>query len=477
MSTPLYERVAVTGARAPLMTALLPPVLFIAFMTGVQAQVPDGYYDTVDDADAATLRASLHAVIDDHQRFPYTSSQTDTWDVLEEAQRDPADDSRIITLYRNNSFARRGGGNENYNREHVWPRSYGFTDNDGASLNYPFTDMHALWLSDEEYNFQRSNKPFEDCDASCAEWPTEANEGRGGNGGPWPGDSNWTDGEFTQGRWEVWQGRRGDVARAIFYMDLRYEGGSHGVTGAAEPDLRLTNDRALIDSGRSSSNEPVAWMGLLDTLLAWHLEDPPDESERRRHEVVAANQGNRNPFIDRPEWVACVYLEDCGFQINAGLNDAWFDPATSGQGFFFNVYPDIGQLFLAHFTFDAERPPADLAAIVGEPGHRWLTAIGPIEGNRVSLEITLTRGGLFDDGTPVESTTPYGSYELEFHDCASATLQYSIPGAELAGTIELQRVVKDNEALCEALSSGASASGSAVTTSRKGPPATGASGG
>jgi len=430
-------------------------LLFLCLAAPVHAQVPAAYYDTVDDTDAASLRATLHVVIDDHQRFPYTSSQTDTWDVLEQAQRDPDDDGRIVTLYRNISYPRRGGGNELYDREHVWPKSYGFTDNDGIALNYPYTDMHALWLSDSDYNFARSNKPFEDCDAACMEFPTELEDGQGGAGGPWPGDSNWTDGEFTAGRWEVWGGRRGDVARAIFYMDLRYEGGTHGVTGAAEPDLRLTNDRDLIDSGRSSSNRSVAWMGLLDTLLAWHQEDPPDDAERRRHEVVAANQGNRNPFVDEPAWAACIYLAECGFQINPGLNDAWYDPATSGQGFFVTVLPASGQLFLAHFTFAAQRPAVADPATLGEAGHRWLTAIGPIDGNRASLTATLSRAGRFDDPAPVERVTPYGSYEIEFHDCASATLTYEFPTANLSGVIQLRRVVKDNVLLCESLSAGA----------------------
>lgn len=422
------------------------------------AQAPEGYYDAVDDGSPDRLRATLHEVIDDHRRFPYTSFETDTWDILEEAQRDPDDADRVITLYRNSSVQRRGGGNDVYNREHTWPRSYGFPDNDGGNLNYPFTDTHALFISDVDYNSARSNKPFEDCLPGCTEeWPTDQ---RGPVTGPFPGRSNWTEGEFTEGRWQVWDGRRGDVARAILYMDIRYEGGTHGVTGASEPDLRLTNDRSLIDSARTGENESVAWMGMLDTLLAWHLEDPPDDDERRRHEVVASYQGNRNPFIDRPEWVECIYLAACGAPFNAGLNDAWFDPATAGQGFFITVYPDIGQVFLAQFTYDTERPPTSVTATLGEPGHRWLTAIGPFDGNRAELTATLTRGGVFDDPTPVENLTPYGRYVLEVEDCTRVRLSYAFPGVGpapgLEGEMELQRVVADNVSLCEALSGGAS---------------------
>jgi len=65
------------------------------------------------------------------------------------------------------------------------------------------------------------------------------------------------------------------------------------------------------------------------------------------------------------------------FQINAGLNDAWYDPETAGQGFLITVFPDIGQMFLAWFTYDVERPGEGVTAQLGEPGHRWLTAQGP----------------------------------------------------------------------------------------------------
>ena len=63
-----------------------------------------------------------------------------------------------------------------------------------------------------------------------------------------------------------------------------------------------------------------------------------------------------------------------GIPFNPGLNDTWFNADTVGQGFFITVFPDIGKVFLAWFTYDTERPPEDVTAILGEPGHRWITA-------------------------------------------------------------------------------------------------------
>ncbi len=92
---------------------------------------------------------------------------------------------------------------------------------------------------------------------------------------------------------------------------------------------------------------------------------------------------------------------DCGqFGINAGMNDAWYSPATSGQGFLITVFEDAGLVFLAWFTFDVERPPADVTAILGDPGHRWVTAQGPFSGDTATLNVTVTSGGVFDSPEP-----------------------------------------------------------------------------
>ncbi len=278
----------------------------------------EDYYATAQTGDPAALRATLHEIIDDHIRHEYTADVTDTWDILDPASEDPAEPLNILDAYKNASYPKAGAGNGNYDREHTWPKSYGFSSN--SFTNSPYTDCHHLFPADGTYNQARSNKPFDDCDGACAEWTTDVNNNTGGGSGVYPGNSNWTDAS----RWETWNGRKGDVARAVLYMAIRYEGGSHGVTGFSEPDLVLTDDAGLIQTTSSSP----AYMGLLSTILAWHAEDPVDALELHRVDVVWRNQGNRNPFIDHPEWVECIFTGgNCGWIFADGFesNDtsAW----------------------------------------------------------------------------------------------------------------------------------------------------------
>ncbi|MGD9548598.1 MAG: endonuclease [Candidatus Krumholzibacteriia bacterium] len=255
------------------------------------ADAPAGYYATVDLTSPATCRATLHDLIDGHIRYPYTSSSTDTWDVLEYADEDPLNTSNILDLYKNHSYVKFGGGTGPYNREHSWPNSYGFS----SSGDVPYTDCHALFLCDVSYNSSRGNEYFDDCISGCTSYPADTYNGESG--------VNLSDANS----WETWQGRKGDVARAMFYMDVRYEGDS------GEVDLVLTDNPALIVVTDGS----VAYMGLTATLLAWHQDDPVDAREMRRNDRVQQYQQNRNPFVDHPEWVDYLF----GSGVISGVGD------------------------------------------------------------------------------------------------------------------------------------------------------------
>lgn len=262
------------------------------------------YYQSADTSSGAALRTSLHVIIKDHIRYPYSSSSgTDTWAILEQADEDPNDPKRILDAYKNVSYAK-VVTNRPYNREHMWPKSYGFPDDGGT--NYPYSDTHMLHLTDNAYNGARGVKPFGTCAPVCQEYTTVFNNDEGGGSGVYPGNSNWTDGVV----WEVWSSKKGDLARALLYMDVRYEGGLNGITNSPEPDLVLTDNPALIQpTGNNTSG--TAYMGLLSVILAWNDADPPSDRERLRNEIVFGYQHNRNPFIDHPEWADCVFLNLC----------------------------------------------------------------------------------------------------------------------------------------------------------------------
>jgi len=150
-----------------------------------------------------------------------------------------------------------GGDRGEWNREHLWPRSYGI-GNGGTD----FTDLHNLRPCDVTTNNRRGNKYFA-ASTSTKTWEPPADE-------------------------------KGNIARALFYMAVRYEG-----------DEDRTEDLELTETPRSGSPN----FGALSTLLKWHQQDPPDDAERARNDRVEALQGNRNPFIDQPDLAGKIWHE------------------------------------------------------------------------------------------------------------------------------------------------------------------------
>jgi hypothetical protein len=138
-------------------------------------------------------------------------------------------------------------------------------------------------------------------------------------------------------------------------------------------------------------------------------------------------------------------------EINAGMNDTWRNIDTRGQGFFVTVFPDIQKMFVGWFTYDIERPPANVTAILGDPGHRWLTAFGPYSGDTATLDIELTQGGIFDSGDPAPTQGPDGTMTVTFTSCNEGTVTFNIPSVPVSGTIPITRVANDNVPVCEAL--------------------------
>jgi plastocyanin len=143
-------------------------------------------------------------------------------------------------------------------------------------------------------------------------------------------------------------------------------------------------------------------------------------------------------------------IEADSFLVNSAISDAWFNPATDGQGFFIIVWPGIDFVFLSWFTFDTERPPADVTANLGDPGHRWVTAQGPFTGDTATLDVFVSSGGTFNSPTPEVTTVQDGSITIKWSGCNSGILTYTIPSLELMGEIPIERIVLDNVPACEA---------------------------
>ena len=148
----------------------------------------------------------------------------------------------------------------------------------------------------------RGNSPYGNC-SGCTERPTTVNHGVSG-----AGQSNY----FNASTFQTWNFRKGDVARAVLYMVVRYQGGT-AASGVREPHLEITDDRSLIvGKDATTCTGCIAYMGLKSVLLQWHEQDPPTpEVDVLRNDAVFSFQGNRNPFIDHPEWVACIYQSNC----------------------------------------------------------------------------------------------------------------------------------------------------------------------
>ena len=250
--------------------------LFTIISTALMAQTTN-YYESCNGLSGEALRAELHNIIKDHQSFSYTTTKT----ILREADEDYNNPDNIILVYTGNSIDKFDFASnfepDFWNREHVWPKSHGDFDA-GDPFEVPaYTDAHNLKPVDHSMNTLRGEKDFE-------------------NGGDVVyNGSSLTDCFSTNSTFEPRNEVKGDIARMIFYMDLRYEGGS------GEPNL-------VVVEGLTTYPNPQ--IGSLSTLLEWHEQDPPDAFEKRRNDVIFKWQGNRNPFIDYPEFVNYLYNDN-----------------------------------------------------------------------------------------------------------------------------------------------------------------------
>ena len=251
-------------------------LLYISLPAYVFTQ-PVNYYQSCFGLSGEELRSELHNLIKDHTSFSYTTTKT----ISDEDNNNP---SNIILAYSGNSIDKFDFASnleqDFWNREHVWPKSHGDFDS-GDPFEVPtYTDAHNLKPVDTSMNVFRGEKDFD-------------------NGGDvvFNGDIE-TSCYSTTSTFEPRDEVKGDIARIILYMDVRYED---------EDNLNEVLDLVVVDGLTTYPNPEI---GKLSTLLQWHEQDPPDAFEKRRNDVIYKWQGNRNPFIDYPEFVDYIFSEN-----------------------------------------------------------------------------------------------------------------------------------------------------------------------
>lgn len=267
-----------------------------------------GYYHRATSTNGAMLKDELHEIIDEHTELTYTPG---CWDALkvnrittngtnrqqmvqsspkpfspsQRTDQDNDDSANVILFYSRRSHRKDDqdngrNGQDAWNREHIYAKSHG---NFGTSRG-PGTDIHALRAADKSVNTERSAKDFayggselssadprEDCPL-CRETSTTFE----------PPD-------------EI----KGDVARMLFYMAVRYNGDDN----SNEVTLNVV-DGVGTEFGASTTD--FGEIGDLATLILWHNLDPVSDEERHRNNIIYDIQGNRNPFIDKPQFVETV---------------------------------------------------------------------------------------------------------------------------------------------------------------------------
>lgn len=233
------------------------------------------YYAPAQGLTGAALQAALQNIIDDHVVIDYGTID-DVMQVIDEAA---GDSTKVRLVYSNANLPKTSnniaGG---WNREHIWPRSDGVGD-EGPD----YSDIHHLFPCKDTVNSLRSNLPFDEGTTVLHTDPFAPESYSDGNS------------------WEPLDRDKGLVARALLYMMVRYDGSD-----------ALTGDLVLADNP-----SPVGTMGVLSTVLAWHKNVPPDSYERSRNDAIYTGvmvgsvmraQGNRNPFIDFPQFADAIYL-------------------------------------------------------------------------------------------------------------------------------------------------------------------------
>lgn len=234
---------------------------------------PEAYFAGAAGLEGTTLKNTLESVIDGHRRISYSAAENAHRDLYE----DPNDSSRMILFYSQASWDKDAddpgfGSAEYWNREHLWPRSYGVGDSGDDN-----SDLFHLVPANKYINSIRGNKFFDvsnPADASYKDPPSSLVP-------ECSSDSN---------SWEPGDGQKGWVARAMFYMTTRYD------------------YLELVDTPPFPASDDTL-MAQLSVLLDWNRKFLPATKEKEVNQRIYDDyQLNRNPYIDYPEFADAVWV-------------------------------------------------------------------------------------------------------------------------------------------------------------------------
>ena len=188
-------------------------------------------------------------------------------------------------------------------REHIWPKSFGFQD---AGMGGARGDPMHLWAADGYANGLHNNNPYGYVDKSKKYSDSGDNFSFTKNNllGKSLNFSNVYNGSV----FEPQDSDKGDIARACFYMAARYNNlsGTDSSISTDNPYL-LLSDSPTNETGTSTSTQGYS-LGFVSDLLEWNRLDPVDEYERHRNNLLFNNYtNNRNPFIDFPQWADMIW--------------------------------------------------------------------------------------------------------------------------------------------------------------------------
>ena len=257
----------------------------LLFLTGsrIAAQIPTGYYNNANGKTGDELKTALHDIIDDHTTISYQQIwnafwSTDNkgngvvWDMYSDIPNGTPPYTFSIGQHQCGEYVQEG---DCYNREHSWPQSW-FSGNDQT---IPTRDLHHVFPTDGFVNSQRSNYPYGE--VSTVSWTSQ----NGSKLGTCKSSLGYSGTVF-----EPIDEYKGDFARALLYMSVRYYG----------------EDDEWSSSGMTNKSDIKPWA--IAMLMDWNEQDPVSQKEIDRNNVIYSDyQHNRNPFIDHPEYARMIW--------------------------------------------------------------------------------------------------------------------------------------------------------------------------